>query len=286
MVQRRRKQVNHQGGVRVGRDFDAAITMPADVSILDLRATVFQTYVSPVRQQKVSIQFKDHTEQVSRGTWQQFIQQEVQKVTDPQVELMTVQSSRVDEGIFVVMVGRQTAQFRILRIASDHMQHEIKLDQLQTQFLENAAEVGQWARKWMTNQALQSFTFRLYTTLRWWLQPDDHQQLERHGKHWIVVRGAQYLAVHNEDTEWLDFALTQNLLSAQNDLVRVTDLGIALVNYFARFYEAQFEQQYGAAGVWRDVDGLTHRSAETATKFKPNIKRTKHLQLPNRKKRI
>ncbi|WP_373759184.1 hypothetical protein [Weissella soli] len=285
MAQRRRKQVNNHGGVRVGRDFDAAASVQTDVSILDLRAPVFQTYVSPVRHQKVLVQFKKHTETVSRGTWQQFIQQEVQKVTDPQVELVTVQSSRVDEGIFVVMVGRQTAQFRILRIASGPAQHELKFDQLQTQFLADAAEVGQWTRKWMTNQGLQSFTFRLYTTLRWWLQPTG-QQLERHGKHWLVAQGDQYQAVHDEDTLWLDFALSQNLLNARNEPVRVTDLGIALVNYFARFYEAQFEQQYGENGIWREGDVLTHRSAQTAAKLQPNIKRTTHFQLPKRKKHI
>ena len=77
--------------------------------------------------------------------------------------------------------------------------------------------------------------------------------------------------------------LKSGLLAVRQTQVVVSDTGIALMNYFARYYETQFAQSYGEASVWQSDELLTEASADTLGQFTTkHTKRRQALKLPTK----
>ena len=123
----------------------------------------------------------------------------------------------------------------------------------------------------------------MYTWLRWWSQPGLKQQLEKRGKHWLVSEGEHHDGLSDEHVAVAQALLKSGLLAVRQTQVVVSDTGIALMNYFARYYEAQFAQSYGEASVWQSDELLTDASADTLGQFATkNAKRRQALKLPTK----
>ena len=102
--------------VRVGRNNDSGYAIRVDVT--DTRADIYQPYTHPKADQKVQIDFLDHQEVASRRIWQQFIQQNAARVTEPDVDLVSVQSARQSGSVYVSFVQHESRPTRpsVLRI--------------------------------------------------------------------------------------------------------------------------------------------------------------------------
>ncbi|MCT0949114.1 hypothetical protein EFL45_06765 [Weissella confusa] len=267
--------------VKLGQNQDAGFAIR--VAVTDTRADIYQPYQHPKADQKVTIGFLDHEEVASRRIWQQFIQQNAARVTEPDVDLVSVQSARHSASVYVSFVAHEKPAFQVLRVAQRLGGNWQKMPVLQTQFLEQASEVGDWVRKIVAGEAFQPFTFQMYTWLRWWSQPGLKQQLEKRGKHWLVSEGEHHDGLSDEHVAVAQTLLKSGLLAVRQTQVVVSDTGIALMNYFARYYETQFAQSYGETSVWQSDELLTEASADTLGQFTTkHTKRRQALKLPTK----
>jgi hypothetical protein len=265
--------------VAIGRNQDAGFAI--QVAITDQRAAIFQPYQHPKAQQKIAINFADHDEVVTRGIWQQFIQQNAQRVTEPDVDLVSVQQARTSTSVYVALVGHNQPTFQVLRVAPRPGARFQKMPTLQTRYLMTAPELGEWVRKFVATTTLRPFTFEMYTMLRWLTQPERVAQLEHHGRHWVMMTKEHHDGLPTDQVAVLEELLHAGLLVDRQATSVVSDTGIALLNYFARFYEGQFANNYGEAGFWRSDDLLVVASADTVAQFSGRSRKRANIKLPN-----
>jgi hypothetical protein len=267
--------------VTIGRNTDAGFAIAVDVT--DLRAPAFQSYTHPKRNQKIAVQFADHEEVVSRGIWQQFIEQNAMRVTEPDVDVVSVQQARRSEAVYVSFVGHNQPLYQVLRVAASLGQRWQKMPVLQTRYLLTAPDLGEWVRKVVAGQPMRAFTFPMYIMLRWFSVAHSPYQLERHGKHWLVQQGDKSLALSVEQETVANDLLANGLFALRDNAVFASDTGIALMNFFARFYEEQFLQEYGKAASWQADEPLVMASVDTLALFnKPSKRARKPLKFPSK----
>lgn len=267
--------------VRVGRNNDAGYAIRVDVT--DTRADIYQPYTHPKADQRVQIDFFDHQEVASRRIWQQFIQQNAARVTEPDVDLVSVQSARQSGSVYVSFVQHAKPAYQTLRIAHHLGPNWQKLPVIQTRFLQQATEVGDWVRKVVAGQSFTPFTFEMYTWLRWWSQPGLTQTLEKHGKHWLVAKEDQHDGVSAEQVNVASQLQHGALVVPRGEQMVVSDTGIAVMNYFARYYEAQFVKAYGAESIWHADALLESASADTLGQFSTaKVKKRQSVKISNR----
>jgi|GEM_PF-1753320 len=267
--------------VAVGKNEDAGFAIK--VGVTDKRAASYQTYRHPKADQAVTITFLDHQERVTRRIWQQFIEQNAQRVTEPDVQIISVQAARHSASVYVGMAQTNAPQYQIIRIAAQLGPKGQSLPTIQTRFLAGAVEVGEWVRKIIAGYIFKPFTFEMYTWLRWWSQPQQRYHLEKHGKHWLAVAGEQNSGLSDEQARLAQQMHQTNLLVSRGHQIVVSDMGIALMNYFARFYEGQFSAQYNDVLTWQPDVLLEAANRDTMGQFKVGRNRQRHaLQIPDR----
>jgi len=267
--------------VAVGKNEDAGFAIK--VGVTDKRAASYQAYRHPKADQAVTITFLDHQERVTRRIWQQFIEQNAQRVTEPDVQIISVQAARHSASVYVGMAQTNAPQYQIIRIAAQLGPKGQSLPTIQTRFLAGAVEVGEWVRKIIAGYIFKPFTFEMYTWLRLWSQPQQRYHLEKHGKHWLAVAGEQNSGLSDEQARLAQQMYQTNLLVSRGHQIVVSDMGIALMNYFARFYEGQFSAQYNDVLTWQPDVLLEAANRDTMGQFKVGRNRQRHaLQIPDR----
>ena len=267
--------------VAVGKHEDAGFAMNIDVT--DQRAGVYQTYRHPKADTAVTITFLDHQERVTRRIWQQFIEQNAQRVTEPDVALISVQAARHSASVYVGMVQPHAPQYQVIRVAAQRGPKWQQLPTVQTRFLAGAAEVGDWVRKIIAGYVFKPFTFEMYTWLRWWSQPQRPYRLEKHGKHWLAIASDRHIGLSDEQAQIAQQLYQTNLLVNRGDQIVVSDTGIAFMNYFARFYETQFAAHYTATVTWQPDVLLESANRDTMGQFHQRHNRQRHvLKIPDR----
>lgn len=234
MGKRQKKIVGNY--LKLGQDFDGALG-PVD-NVLDQRAPIWLPIQLKQPQAKMTVQFATHQEQVSRETWTRLITQHSQQVTEKEFGLRSIVLDESNQQR-ILFVNPKTVEFQTLTIVSAPREPNFRKAQLWTGHYPGVAAVLKQLRGYLSNQSYTSCSFEMYAFLR--KIADGELVISHQGANFY--RDASNIAIAKVEADVLQKLIRHGLIVMMQRRLGLTSLGMSFLNYFARFYEIDYQKQ-------------------------------------------